>query len=138
MNQQPMIVHYVDWNVVLKCKSNKFKSMDECMKSIWTEEYANPIEEYNVNTMVSILGYAIEEVVPIPQRAYLLAKILNDSSLRANDTLLRELYVYLMNLQVRDSGVLGSHYDLYIIERKGKYYTIAQYDELRETDNGRV
>ncbi len=132
MNQQPMIVHYVDWNVVLKCKSNK--PMDEVLKSIWTEEYANPIEEYNIKTMVNILGYAIEEVVPIPQRAFLLAKILNNSSLRTDEALLRELYEYLRNLQVRDSGTLGGLHDLYVIERKGKYYTIAQYDELLKNE----
>ena len=130
MNQQPMIVRYVDWNVVLKCKSNK--PMDESLKSIWTEEYANPVEEYDIKTMVSILGYAIEEVVPIPQRAFLLAKILNNSALRSDEALLRELYEYLVFLDVRESGVLGGYHDLYIIECKGKYYTIAQYDELRK------
>lgn len=128
MNQQPMIVHYVDWNVVLKCKSNK--TMDESLKSIWTEEYANPIEEYDIKTMVNILGYAIEEVVPIPQRAFLLAKILNNSSLRSDDALLKELYEYLVYLDVREHGVLGGFNDLYLIEYKGSYYTIAQYDEL--------
>jgi hypothetical protein len=107
--------------------------MDESLKSIWTEEYANPIEEYDIKTMVSILGYAIEEVVPIQQRAFLLTKILNVSSLRSDEVLLEELYDCLANLDVRKSGILGGHHDLYVIECKGKYYTIAQYDELIES-----
>lgn len=131
MKQKPMVVNYVDWNVVLKCKSNQFTTDEECFKSIWTEEYANPIEDYNVDTMVNILGYAIEEVVPTQQKAYLLAKILNDNSLRSSEALLRELYLYLMNLQVREKEYFGKHYDLYVIECKGNYYTIAQYDKLR-------
>lgn len=132
MKQNPMVVNYIDWNVVLKCKSNKYKTKEECFKSIWTEEYGNAIEDYNVDTMVHILGYAIEEIVPIPHRAYLLAKILNDNYLRTSEALLHELYIYLMNLQVREKEYFGKHYDLYIIERNGEYYTIAQYDKLKE------
>ena len=132
MKQNPMVVNYVDWNVVLKCK--KFASTEECFKSIWTEEYGNAIDDYNVNTMVHIMGYAIEEVVPIPQRAYLLAKILNDNSLRTSEALLNELYFCLRNLQVREREYFGKHYDLYIVERNGQYYTIAQYDKLKESE----
>lgn len=135
MKKNPMVVNYIDWNVVLKCKSNRFDSEEDALKSIWVEEYANRIEDYNVNDMVHILGYAIEEVVPIQQRAYLLAKILNDNSLRTSEALLHELYLYLMNLQVRETEFFGRHYDLYVIERKGQYYTIDQYDELREGKN---
>ena len=135
MKQNPMIVNYIDWDIVLKCKNTKYNSMDECLKSIWTEEYANPIKEYNTIEMLNIMGQVIEAVVPIKQRAFLLDQILRNKRQITSTELLRRLYTYLQFLQIRESdGPMFSsrHYDLYIIECNGRYYTIAQYDELKE------
>lgn len=131
MKQQPRVVHYVDWDIVLKCKSGKYTSKEECLKSIWTEEYGNPIEHYNIRDMISIMGQVIEEIVPIEQRGRLLDKFLSGRLTSANE-ILNELYVYLQLLNVREREFLSTHRDLYIIDKKGKYYTIAQYDELKE------
>ena len=131
MKQHPRVVHYVDWDIVLKCKSGKYASKEECLKSIWTEEYGNPIDHYNTRDMISIMGQVIEEIVPIEQRGRLLDKFLSGRLTSANE-ILNELYVYLQLLQVREREFLSIHRDLYIIDKKGKYYTIAQYDELKE------
>lgn len=132
MRYQPRVVHYVDWDIVLKCKHGKYVSKDECLKSIWTEEYANPIERYNTNDMIHIMGQVIEEIVPIEQRAYLLDKLLRNHCYDTKETLLYELYDYLMLLNVRKNSGWGRWYDKYIIEQDGKYYTIEQYDKLKE------
>ena len=132
MKHNPRVVHYVDWDIVLKCKSGKYASKEECLKSIWTEEYANPIERYNVHDMIRIMGQVIEEILPVEQRGRLLDKFLRDDFLTTEEKLLNELYTHLQLLQVRERGFLNNHYDLYIIDCKGKYYTIAQYDELKE------
>ena len=132
MKQEPKIVNHIDWDIILKCKSGKYVSKDECLKSIWTEEYGNQIEYYNVNNMIHILGQVIEEVVPIKQRAYLLDKLLSADFIDTKEKLLNELYVYLQLLQVRDRDI---HYDLYIIKCDGKYYTISQYNELKSSTN---
>lgn len=132
MKHNPRVVHYVDWDIVLKCKGDKYASEDECLKSIWTEEYANPIDEYNTNTMISILGQIIEATMSIEQRACLLDKILRDDNLRTSEALLHALYLRLVFLNVRKNTGWGRYYDLYIINRNGKYYTIDQYDELKE------
>lgn len=136
MKQNPMVVHYVDWDIVLKCKAGG-TSKEECLKSIWTEEYANPIDRYNVNGMIHIMGQVIEAVVPIEQRAYLLDKILRGNVFNTKEALLDELYEYLVFLDVRKNPGWG-WYDLYIIEREGKYYTIEQYDKLKENLNMEV
>lgn len=131
MRYQPRVVHYIDWDIVLKCKRG-YASKDECLKSIWTEEYANPIERYNVNDMIHIMGQVIEEIVPIEQRAYLLDKLLRNHCYDTRETLLYELHDYLMLLDVRKNSGWGRWYDKYIIARDGKYYTIEQYDKLKE------
>lgn len=131
MKQQPRVVHYIDWDIVLKCKSCQYGSIDACLKSIWAEEYANPIEKYNQRTMIQIMGQVIEEIMPIEQRAYLLDSILRSDSLNTQTELLYRFYSELQELQVREKVFLNSYEDLYIIECKGKYYTIAQYDELK-------
>ena len=64
MKKQPRVVHYIDWDIVLKCKSGKYESKEDCLKSIWTEEYGNPIEHYNTRDMIAIMGQVIEEIVP--------------------------------------------------------------------------
>lgn len=133
MHQQPMVVHYVDWDIVLKCKSGKFASKDECLKSIWTEECAKSIESYNHSSMVQIMCEVLEEILPIEQRAYLFGRILRSGRLNSQADLLYDLYRELQLLNVRESVGVRSFRDLYIIEKKGKYYTIDQYDELKET-----
>ena len=135
MKCEPKVVNSIDWDIILKCKSGKYVSKDECLKSIWTEEYGNQIEYYNVNNMIHILGQVIEEVVPIKQRAYLLDKLLRADFIDTKEKLLNELYVYLQLLQVRDRDIISGHYDLYIIKCDGKYYTISQYDELKSSTN---
>lgn len=132
MKHEPKVVNYIDWDIVLKCKSGKYASRDECLKSIWTEEYGNSIEYYNVNNMIHIMGQVIEEVVSVKQRAYLLDKLLRADFIDTKEQLLNELYTYLQLLQVRDKDIIGRRYDLYIIERDGKYYTISQYERLKE------
>ena len=137
MKQNIIIVNHIDWDIVCKCKSGKYASKDECLKSIWTEEYANPIEDYNPHMMVGIMGQIIQEVVPIERRAYLLDTILQNG-ITTTEALLYKLYLYIMLLDVRKKNWLGKHEDLYIIECKGKYYTIDQYDELKESEtNGK-
>ena len=132
MRYQPRVVHYTDWDIVLKCKSGKYASKDECLKSIWTEEYANPIERYNVRDMIHIMGQVIEEIVPPEQRAYLLDKLLRNHCYDTKETLLYELCDYLMLLDVRKNLIGCMWHDKYIIAQDGKYYTIAQYDKLKE------
>lgn len=126
----PMVVHYIDWDILLKCKHMN-ATEEECLKSIWAEEYGNPIKDYNTKGMIRIMGQVIEELVPEKQRAYLLDRLLRVGWID-EDTLLHELYIYLMELQVRERVPINRHKDLYIIECKGKYHTIAQYDELKE------
>ena len=132
MEQQPRVVHYVDWDIVLKCKSGKYKTFEDCLKSVWTEEYGNPIDEYNVRTMIQIMGGILEEILPIEQRAYLFDRILRNHRLNSQTDLLHELYYELQLLDVRESVGVRSFRDLYIIDYKGKYYTIQQYDDLKE------
>lgn len=132
MKQNPVVVNYIDWEIVLKCKSNKYASEEECLKSIWTEEYANPIKEYNTGDMIAIMSQIIEAVMSVEQRANLLNKILCTPILRTDKGLLHELYLRLMCLDVRRNTGWGKHYDLYIINREGKYYTIEQYDKIKE------
>lgn len=132
MKQNPIVVHHIDWDIVIKCKSGKYVSKEECLKSIWTEEYANPINNYNIHDMISIMGQVIEEIVPIEQRGRLLDKFLRSRIVCSEKEILNELYVYLQLLQVREQQFLSTYRDLYIIEKDGKYYTIAQYDELKE------
>lgn len=132
MRYQPRVVHYTDWDIVLKCKSGKYASKDECLKSIWTEEYANPIERYNVRDMIHIMGQVIEEIVPVEQRAYLLDKLLRNHCYDTKETLLYELCDYLMLLDVRKNSGWGRWYDKYIIECNGNVYTIEQYDKYKE------
>ena len=133
MKQHPRVVHYVDWDIVLKCKSGKYTSKEECLKSIWTEEYGNSIDHYNTRDMIAIMGQVIEEILPIEQRGRLLDKFLSGKLTSAQE-ILNELYVYLQLLQVREREFLSTYRDLYIIDKKGKYYTIAQYDELKEAN----
>lgn len=133
--KRPMVVHYVDWDIVCKCKTGKYKSKEECLKSIWTEEYGNPIDEYNVNGMIHIMGQVFEEIVPVEQRGRLLDKFLRDDFLNSKEKLLGELYTYLQLIQVRERDFWNTYYDLYIINKNGKYYTIAQYDELKESES---
>jgi hypothetical protein len=132
MKQNPIVVDYIDWEIVLKCKSNKYTSEEECLKSIWTEEYSNPIEQYNTGDMIAIMSKIIEAVMPVEQRANLLKTILCTPHFRTDKGLLHELYIRLMCLDVRRKADWGKHYDLYIINREGKYYTIDQYDEIKE------
>ena len=133
MKQEPKIVNYLDWDIVLKCKSGKYATKDECCKSIWTEEYGNSIEYYNASNMIHILGQVIEEVVTIKQRAHLLDRLLRADFINTKEALLNELYVYLQLLQIRDRDIICGSYDLYIIKCNGKYYTISQYDMLKES-----
>lgn len=133
MSRTPMVVHYLDWDILLKCK-HPYGTEDYVLKSIWTEEYGNRIEEYNTKGMIRIMSQVIEELVPEQKRAYLLDRLLRTGWLDEK-TLLHELFVYVQLLNVREQ-VFGVHKDLYIIERKGIYYTIAQYDELKENENG--
>ena len=137
MKQNPIIVDYIDWEIVLKCKGNKYASEEECLKSIWTEEYANPIEHYNVDGMIRIMGQVIEQLCSIEQRAYLLDKILRSTMFTHKANLLHELYIYIMTLNIRKNTGWGKWYDLYIINHKGKYYTIEQYDEIKEVQKRR-
>lgn len=133
MKHQPRVVNHIDWDIVLKCKSCKYTSIDECLKSIWTEEYENPIEAYNQNTMIKIMGQVIEEIMPLERRGNLLDAILREA-VTDPSALLRKLYLSLMGLNVKEKSFLNKYEDLYIIECKGKYYTIAQYDELKKKD----
>lgn len=132
MKQQPRVVHYIDWDIVLKCKSCKYGSIGACLKSIWTEEYANPIESYNLRTMIQIMGQVLEEIMPIERRARLLDSILRCDNIITEDELLCKLYLELHELQVREKVFLNKYEDLYIIKYKDKYYTIDQYSELKE------
>lgn len=129
----PMVVNYIDWDILLKCK-RIHKTEDECLKSIWAEEYGNPIKDYNTKGMIRIMGQVIEALVPEKKRAYLLDRFFRAGWVDEK-TLLHELYLYLMELQVRERTLFNKCEDLYIIERKGKYYTIAQYDELKESES---
>lgn len=133
MEHNPRVVHYVDWDIVLKCKSGKFETKDDCLKSIWTEEYGNPIEDYNVHTMIKIMSQVLEEILPIKDRAYLLDSILRSDRIYSQTDLLHHFYVELQLLKVRESYGIKLYRDLYIIDYKGKYYTIDQYDELKES-----
>lgn len=133
MKQEPKVVNHIDWDIVLKCKSGKYTSRDECLKSIWVEEYGNSIEYYNVHNMIHILGQVIEEIASVTQRAHLLDKLLRENFINTKEDLLNELYSYLQLLRVRDRDIVNRHYDLYVIECKGQYYTISQYDELKKT-----
>ena len=131
MQHSPIVVHHIDWDIILKCKNGEYATKEDCLKSIWTEEYANPIERYNTYGMIHIMGQVIERVVPIEKRAYLLDSILRDYCSKTHESLLDRLYLYLMNLDVRKRDCFCDDYDLYIIEYNDKYYTIAQYDELK-------
>lgn len=132
MEVTPRVVHYVDWDIVLKCKNANYGLIDDCLKSIWTEEYANPIEKYNIHNMIHIMGQVLEEILSIEQRARLFDRILRSDRLDSQEALLYELYHELQSLQIRQSVGFKSWRDLYIIDKKGKYYTIDQYDELKE------
>lgn len=132
MKQEPKVVNHIDWDIVLKCKSGKYVSKEECLKSIWTEEYGNSIEYYNVHNMIHIMGQVIEEVASVTQRAHLLDKLLRENFINTKEDLLNELYVYLQLLQVRDKDIINGYYDLYIVECDSKYYTISQYDEIKK------
>ena len=132
MKQDPIVIDYVDWDIVLKCKGCKYATEEECFKSIWTEEYANPVEHYNTGDMIAIMSQVIEAVMPIERRANMLNAILCQPVLRTDNGLLHELYLQLMLLEVKRNDGWGKHYDLYIIQKDGKYYTIDQYDELKE------
>ena len=138
MEYTPKVVHYVDWDIVCKCKTGHYGSIDACLKSIWTEEYGNPIEEYNIRTMIQIMGGVLEEILTIKQRAFLFDRILRSDRLDSQEALLRELFYALQLLTVRESYGIKSFRDLYIIDKKGKYYTIAEYDELKGDSNGQV
>ena len=138
MSRTPMVVHWVDWDILLKCKHpGQHKTKLECFKSIWTEEYGNPIEDYNTKGMIRILGQVIEELVPEKQRAYLFDRFLRAGWI-GEETLLNELFTYIQLLDVRECVFLNRHEDLYIIDYKGNYYTIDQYDKLKENENGKV
>lgn len=138
MEYSPRVVHYVDWDIVLKCKGDQFETKDDCLKSIWVEEYGNPIDCYNTSTMIRIMGQVIEEVMPTNQRANLFDRLLRNNRISSQRELLHELYHELQMLKVRESYGFKSYRDLYIIDHKGKYYTIDQYDELKENGNGKV
>ena len=138
MRKQPRIVHYVDWDIVLKCKTGKYASKEECLKSIWTEEYGNQIEHYNISTMIKIMGQVLEEILPIERRGRLFDCILMSERISSQTDLLYYLYGELQLLDVREPAGYKSYRDLYIIEKKGQYYTIDQYDELKENGNGKV
>ena len=125
------IVNYVDWDIVLKCKSCNYSTEEECFKSIWTEEYANPVEHYNTGDMIAIMSQIIEEVMSVEQRANLLNAILCQPVLRTDKGLLHNLYLQLMLLNIKRDNGWSKHCDLYIIQKDGKYYTIDQYDELK-------
>lgn len=135
MKQHPRVVHYVDWDIVLKCKSGKYASKEECLKSIWTEEYGNPIEHYNISTMIKIMGQVLEEILPIERRGRLFDCIIMSERIGSQTDLLYYLYGELQLLDVREPAGYKSYRDLYIIAKKDKYYTIDQYDELKETEN---
>ena len=130
MSRTATVVHYLDWDILLKCK-NPCGTEDDVLKSIWTEEYGNPIKEYNTKGMIRIMSQVIEELVPEQKRAYLLDRLLRAGWLDEK-TLLHELFVYVQLLNVREQK-FGLHLDLYIIERRGFYYTIAGYDKLKES-----
>lgn len=138
MEYTPKVVHYVDWDIVLKCKTGHYGSIDACLKSIWTEEYANPIENYNTRTMIQIMGGVLEEILTIKQRAYLLDRILRSDRITSQEDLLYAFYYELQLLTVRESYGIKSFRDLYIIDKKGKYHTIAEYDELKGDKNGQI
>ena len=127
----PMVVSYIYWDIVCKCKNLDYKTEEECLKSIWVEEYANRIEDYNTDGMIRILGQAIEEVVPERERAFLLDRLLRAGWIN-KENMLHLLWCCLADLTARDKNCYGRYEDLYIIECKGKYYTIAQYDKLKE------
>lgn len=128
------IVHYIDWDIVLKCKSGKYTSIDECLKSIWTEEYANPIKDFRYKPMIKIMGQVVKEILTTEQRACLLDKILSSGGIDTEWKLLCELYYCLQLLKIRERDGWGRCNDLYLIDRKGKFYTIAQYDELKSKE----
>ena len=133
MKKHPRVVHYVDWDIVLKCKdTGSYPTYHECLQSVWVEEYANPIKGYNVHNMIKIMGQVLEEILPIEQRGNLFDRLLRNSRIDSQEELLHELYRELLMLQVREPCGIHSHRDLYIIDYKGKYYTIDQYDELKE------
>ena len=138
MKKSPRVVHYIDWDIVLKCKTGHYDSIDACLKSIWTEEYGNPIEEYNIRTMIQIMGGVLEEILPIEQRGRLFDRIIRSNRIDSQDALLRELFYELQELTVRERTGVRSWEDLYIIDKKGKYYTIDGYDELKEIPNETV
>lgn len=133
MSRTKIVVDYIKWDILLKCK-DICGTEEECLKSIWTEEYGNPIETYNTKDMIRIMGKIIEEIVPEKQRANLFDRFMRIGWIDA-DTLLHELFLYLMGLDVREGVFLSQMEDLYIIDYKGEYYTIAQYDELKENGN---
>lgn len=135
LEQNPRVVHYVDWDIVLKCKNTNYPTYHDCLKSIWTEEYANPIEKYNVHTMIKIMGQVLEEILPIEQRGNLFDRLLRSERIDSQEELLHELYRELLLLQVRESHGIKSYRDLYIIDKNGTYYTIDQYDELKGNGN---
>lgn len=133
MRKQPRIVHYVDWDIVLKCKdTGKYPTYEDCLKSVWVEEYANPIKGYSIHTMIKIMGQVLEEILTIEQRGNLFDRLLRNNRIDSQEELLHELYRELLLLQVRESYGIHSCRDLYIIDYKGKYYTIDEYDELKE------
>ena len=136
MNRTPMIVDYTDWDILLRCKEVA-TTETEYFKSVWTGEYGNHIESYNEKGMIRIMGQVIARLTHEDQRANLFDRLMRLGWVR-EDVLLHELYVFLLDLQVRDCACMCKYEDLYIIDYKGRYYTISQYDDLKENENGKV
>ena len=131
-----MVVDHIDWDILLRCKEVA-ATETEFFKSVWTGEYGNPIECYNQKGMIRIIGQVIARLTPEEKRANMFDRLMRLGWV-SEDVLLHELYVFLLDLQVRDCAFMGKYEDLYIIDYKGNYYTIAQYDHLKEKENATV
>ena len=128
-----MVVDHTDWDILLRCKEVAATETD-FFKSVWIGEYGNPIECYNTKGMVRIMGQVIARLTTEEKRASLFDRLMHLGWVH-EDVLLHELYVFLLDLQIRDCAFMKKYEDLYIIDYKGTYYTIAQYDALKENKN---
>lgn len=45
MRYQPRVAHYTDWDIVLKCKSGKYASKDECLKAFGLKNTQIPLND---------------------------------------------------------------------------------------------
>lgn len=63
------------WNIVLKCKHSS-KTIENTLKSIWTDDYGNRLKYYNIIDMICIMNDILSELYSPDQKASFFDKVI--------------------------------------------------------------